>query len=141
MQLKERPVTRAELDMIYEDFRLLEISDGVPQREIRRIELVLEEEGRLIGYASGITEHKWLYLTDLWIEENRRRQGLGSRLLRELEQRAAAEGMEHVYLWTSGPGNPQFYEHNGYQSFAVLEDKYELEGYHQTGLRKELTHT
>ena len=83
-------------------------------------------------------EHKWFYLTDLWVEESRRRKGLGTKLLCMIEQKALSVGMEHIYLWTAGSINSQFYEKNGYERFTVFENKYEVEGYHQFGYRKNL---
>ena len=138
MDISERDISPEELQSIYEDFRKIEIREGIPQREVRRYQYVLEEDGEVVGYVSGITEHKWFYLTDLWVEESRRRKGLGSRLLSMIEEKAASLGMEHVYLWTSGKNNPLFYEKQGYTPFAVLEDKLEVKGCHQTGYRKDL---
>lgn len=138
MNITDREITKKELDFIYDDFRRIEQADGVPLRKTERYQYVLEEGGEVIGYVSGITEHKWFYLTDLWIESSHRRRGLGSRLLVMIEQKAADIGMEHIYLWTAGRINPVFYEKHGYERFAVLEDKYEVEGYHQTGFKKDL---
>ena len=138
MTITERNITPAELESIYDDFREIEISDGVPQRKTERFQYVLEDGGAVIGYVSGITEHKWFYLTDLWIAQPHRRHGLGTKLLTMMEQKAADIGMEHIYLWTAGRINPLFYDKNGYTRFAVLEDKYEVEGYHQIGYRKDI---
>ena len=138
MTVTDRDITSEELKSIYDDFRRIEIRDGVPQRETKRYQFVMEEQGSVIGYVSGLTEHRWFYLTDLWIEESHRRQGLGTELLLMMEQKAAAVGMEHIYLWTSGRINPLFYEKNGYERFTVLEDKYEVAGYHQIGYRKDI---
>ena len=138
MTITERNITPAELESIYDDFREIEISDGVPQRKTERFQFVLEDSGAVIGYVSGITEHKWFYLTDLWIAQPHRRHGLGTKLLTMMEQKAADIGMEHIYLWTAGRINPLFYDKNGYTRFAVLEDKYEVEGYHQIGYRKDI---
>ena len=138
MNITDRDITPSELESIYDDFRRIEIPDGVPQRKTERYQYVLEDNGAVIGYISGITEHKWFYLTDLWVEESHRRQGLGTKLLTMIEQKAADVGMEHIYLWTSGFINPLFYEKNGYERFTVLENKYEIEGYHQIGYRKDI---
>ncbi|MCR5816667.1 MAG: GNAT family N-acetyltransferase [Ruminococcus sp.] len=138
MNISERDITKAELDAIYRDFRNIEIKDGIPQRKTERFEYIAEENDRVIGYVSGITEHKWFYLTDLWVEESRRRKGLGTKLLCMIEQKALSVGMEHIYLWTAGSINSQFYEKNGYERFTVFENKYEVEGYHQFGYRKNL---
>ncbi len=58
MNISERDITPAELESIYDDFRNIEIADGVPQRKTERYQYVFEENGAVIGYVSGITEHK-----------------------------------------------------------------------------------
>ena len=93
MNITERDITPAELKSIYDDFSKIEMTDGVPQRSIDRYQYVLEDNEALIGYVSGITEHKWFYLTDLWIAEAHRHNGLGTKLLSMIEQKAAAVGM------------------------------------------------
>ena len=124
--------------MIYDDFRELDSGYGIPFRPSVRYQFTAEEDGRVIGYVSGITEHKWFYLTDLWVSADHRRKGLGSQLLELMEKKALSVGAEHIYLWTAGPVNPLFYEKHGYTCFAVLENKFGVEGYHQTGFRKAL---
>ena len=118
---------------MYEDFRRIELADGIPQRKEVCYQYILEIDNRIIGFVSGLTEPKWFYLTDLWIEEPRRGDGLGTKLLVMMEEKAKSVGMEHVYLWTTGPRNSRFYEKNGYERFAVLEDKMKVKGYHQIG--------
>ncbi|MBR1752400.1 MAG: GNAT family N-acetyltransferase [Ruminococcus sp.] len=138
VSITDRDITDEELRRIYDDFKSIEAADGVPESEIKRYQFILEEGGSVIGYVSGITEHRWFYLTDLWVESSHRRCGLGSKLLLKMEKKAEEIGMLHIYLWTAGRINPLFYEKNGYTAFTVLENKYEVEGYHQTGYRKDL---
>lgn len=137
MTITQREITRDELQMIYDDFKKIEIADGVPQQEEERYQFTAEENGEVIGFVSGLTKYRWFYLTDMWVDERYRRQGLGSKLLKMMEDKVTANGMEHIYLWTSGRINPFFYEKHGYQSFVIFENFYELEGYHHMGYRKD----
>ncbi|MCL1951234.1 MAG: GNAT family N-acetyltransferase [Oscillospiraceae bacterium] len=137
MQITDREITKPELEDIYKDFRRIELRDGVPDAWQRRLQFLAQEQGVVIGFASGLTNHKWFYLTDLWVHEAYRRQGLGTKLLAMLEERAISVGMEHIYTWTSGFTNPLFYEKQGYQAFAVFEDFFEVKGYHHIGYRKD----
>ena len=138
MEITNRDITTEELNGIYDDFKQIERQDGVPVCAQERLQFVAEKDGVLIGYASGLTNHKWFYVTDLWVHHDYRRQGLGAKLLRLLERDVAALGIKHMYLWTSGFINPRFYEKQGYHVFTVFEDFYEVEGYHQIGYRKDL---
>ena len=138
MNITDRDITEQELQDIYDDFTKIEIQDGVPQLKQERYQFIAEENDIIIGFASGLTNHKWFYLTDLWVHEDYRRHGLGAKLLKMLEYKIKAIGMEHIWTWTTGFINPKFYESQGYEVFTVLEDFCEVKGYHKTGYRKDL---
>ncbi|MDR2569045.1 MAG: GNAT family N-acetyltransferase [Oscillospiraceae bacterium] len=137
MIITDREITKAELDAIYADFKVIEERDGVPHFEQKRHNVVAEENGVVVGFASGLTDHKWFFLSDLWVSEEYRRQGLGTKLLSMLEDSIKTVGIEHIYTWTSGFINPKFYEKQGYYSFTVFEDFFEVKGYHHIGYRKD----
>ena len=137
MIITDRDISKAEYNSICEDFIRIEIKDNIPQKKQVRHQCVAEENGEIIGYASGLTNHRWFFLTDLWVHENHRRKGLGSSLLKMLEAKAVDLGLEHIYTWTSGFINPLFYEKQGYRVFALLENFFEVEGYHHIGYRKD----
>jgi len=137
MLITDRDITEKELRDIYDDFIKIEILDGVPQAERKRYQFIAEENGAVIGFASGLTNHKWFYLSDLWIHEEHRRQGLGSKLLIMLEDKIKSAGIEHIYTWTSGFINPIFYEKHNYKVFTVFEDFFEVKGYHHIGYKKD----
>ena len=137
MKITDREVTQTELDGIYADFKKIEAQDGVPFSEQKRHNVVAEENGIVVGFASGLTHHKWFFLSDMWVHEYYRRQGLGTKLLSMLEDAVKVIGMEHIYTWTSGFTNPIFYEKQGYHKFTVLEDFFEVKDYHHIGYRKD----
>lgn len=139
MTITTRDITKQELEDIYADFKKIEQQDGVPAAPQVRYQYVAEENGIIVGFVSGLTNHKWFCLTDLWVHKDYRRQGMGAKLLRMLEEKIQSIGIEHVYLWTSGFINPLFYEKQGYRVFTVFEDFFEVEGYHHIGYRKDLT--
>ena len=88
--------------------------------------------------ASGLTNHKWFYLSDLWVHEDYRRQGLGANLLTLLEDKIKSIGVEHVYTWTTGyNSNEIFYEKQGYKQCLIFEDFFEVNSGHHICLRKD----
>ena len=135
--ITDRDVTKEELKNIYDDFKKIEVQDGVPQIEQTRYSYTAKENNLVIGFASGLTNHKWFYLSDLWVHEDYRRQGLGAKLLAMLEDKVKSIGMEHIWTWTTGQINSKFYESQGYKIFTIFEDFCEIEGYHKTGYRKD----
>jgi GNAT superfamily N-acetyltransferase len=138
MIITNREITKSELDEIYADFKKIETQDGVPPFEQKRYNITAEENGMVVGFASGLTNHKWFVLTDLWVHEGYKRKGLGTKILSMLEADVKAIGTEHIYTWTSGFTNPKFYEKQGYYAFTVFEDFFEVKGYHHIGYRKDL---
>ena len=140
MKFIDREITKEELKSIYDDFKDIEIQDGLPQIESIRYNVVVEENNNVIGFASGLTNYtKWFYLSDLWVHKDYRRQGIGAKSLRMLEDKIRSAGIKHIYTWTTGFINPKFYESQGYTIFTVFEDFCGVEGYHKTGFRKDLS--
>lgn len=81
-----------------------------------------DETGAIIGGILGGTYWGWLYVDILWVDENRRRQGIGSKLLQKAEQEAARRGCHHVHLDTMSWQAPAFYQKHGYEILGVLSD-------------------
>src|SRR5215469_7854588 len=101
MTITDRDITEQELQDIYDDFKKIEIRDGIPDAPQVRHQFIAEDNGVVIGFASGLTNHKWFYLSDMWVHEDFRRQGLGAKLLKMLEDRVKSIGIEHIYTWTT----------------------------------------
>lgn len=64
---------------------------------------------------------KVAYVDILWVEESCRGQGLGSALLRAVEEAAAAEGCTLIHLDTFDFQAKDFYLRQGYELFGVLD--------------------
>jgi GNAT superfamily N-acetyltransferase len=58
----------------------------------------------------------------LWLEEEARRQRLGSKLLAMAEDEARKRGCKYVYLNTFSFQARPFYEKIGYECFATQDD-------------------
>ena len=78
--------------------------------------------GRIIGGLLGGTYWGWMYVDILWVQEDHRKQGLGSRLLREAEAEAKRRGCHHVHLDTMSWQAPAFYRKHGYEVIGILPD-------------------
>lgn len=84
--------------------------------------LVRDPEGKVIGGLLGGTYWGWLVVEVLWIAEEARKQGLGSRLLERAEEIAIERNCHGVHLDTMSFQAPDFYRRHGYTVFGVLED-------------------
>ena len=81
-----------------------------------------DENGNSIGGILGGTYWGWMYVDILWVHENHRKKGIGSRLLREAEQEAVRRGCHHVHLDTMSWQAPEFYKKHGYEVIGILPD-------------------
>ena len=94
-------------------------------------------EGEILGGLTGYRVWGWLHVDLLWVSEDLRGQGYGSRLLEEAEEEAIRDGCTHAFLDTFDFQALPFYERQGYQRFGVLEG-FPLPGHRQFHLRKDL---
>ena len=80
------------------------------------IQIGIEEDGKLIaGLDACITAFKILYVSTVFVDEEYRRKGVGARLIREMEKRAAALGVNTIRLDTFNWQGKEFYEAMGYE--------------------------
>ena len=80
------------------------------------IRIGIEEDGKLIaGLDACITAFKILYVSTAFVDEEYRRKGIGARLIREMEKRAAALGVNTIRLDTFNWQGKEFYEAMGYE--------------------------
>lgn len=71
------------------------------------------EEGMIVGVLFGLTDFcYWLYVTDLGVDRDYERQGIGARLMKEALERAGGEKDIAVYLIANENAVP-FYQKLG----------------------------
>ena len=109
------------------------LSDGIEQymrskigaRENTPLTFFLrDDEGSIIGGVHGnySAQSGWLYVSTLWVSEQVRSGGYGTRLLERIEREAARRGCTDVYLDTFSFQALEFYRKLGYTVFGELEN-------------------
>jgi len=102
----------------------------------------LEVGGRVVGFTyhapAAMTNRAW-YLYWIAVEKSDHARGLGSRLLRAVEEDVAAAGGRVLFIETSGLAlyepTRRFYLKHGYEQDAVVHDYYAA-GDHMVIFRK-----
>ena len=85
---------------------------------------VENENGEIIGGCiAEAYEYHWsrLLLGELWVDERYRHQGIGSKIIREVERIAREKGCRVVTLGTASYMARPFYEKHGYTGFTTLK--------------------
>ncbi len=75
--------------------------------------------------AAGICGNTWggcFEIRQFWVEEVRRKQGLGTRLLDAAEHEARRRGCRQILLMTFTFQAPAFYAKYGFEVVAVVDD-------------------
>ena len=87
------------------------------------IRLGVEEDGKLVaGLDACVTAFRILYVSTVFVDADRRRQGIGRTLIREMERRAAEMGVDTVRLDTFSWQGREFYEAMGYEAVGSYEN-------------------
>lgn len=77
----------------------------------------------IIGVLSAYTAFAEVYVDDIWVEPNYRKQGVGKALLKALEERYQGKGFNNINLVTSAFQAPGFYRKCGFVLEFVRENK------------------
>ena len=143
ISIENRGMTSEETKRMNLGFDELSLEEGVEIESSERFSFVALKGKTFIGCSSGLAFKNgenysgWFFLTDLFVEKKYRSKGLGSRLLKSIEEKVATLGVKHIWLWTSGYEALKFYHRQDYKKFTEMENWYS-DGSSRVGLRKNL---
>jgi GNAT superfamily N-acetyltransferase len=84
--------------------------------------LVRDTSGRILAGICGSTWGGACEIRQFWVEESQRHCGLGTKLFRAAEQEARRRGCTQIVLTTFSFQAPSFYERNGFEVVATIEN-------------------
>ena len=99
-----------------------QLHTGIPGPFEKLHLFVRDEDGTIRGGLLGGTYWGWLYVSILWLHEDLRGQGFGSRLMSMAEDIARERGCHHAHLDTMSFQALGFYVKLGYSEWGRLED-------------------
>lgn len=86
------------------------------------ISLVLKDsKGIVRGGVTASTVFNVMHLEVLWVDENYRRRGFGSKLVQSAEQLGLAKGCFAAQTWTFSFQGPEFYPTVGYELIGIYD--------------------
>lgn len=83
---------------------------------------VRDEAGGIVGGVTCTLFWQHMHIDFLWVEETKRKEGLGAKLLAEAENFAKQKGARLIKLDSFSFQAPRFYEKHGYTVYGKLED-------------------
>jgi GNAT superfamily N-acetyltransferase len=130
-------VSPAEVDEVERQLYAYNIArTGVTDGE--RVAYALRDAtGSVVGLVSGWTWGGCLEIRLLWLRDDWRGQGWGTRLLQAAEATAVARGCTQALLDTHSFQAPQFYQRQGYAIYGTVDDY--PPGHQKHYLRKRLS--
>jgi GNAT superfamily N-acetyltransferase len=89
-----------------------------------------DDSGELIGGIDCKTKGLWLEIGPFWIDEIHRGQGLGTRMMDQVESEARERGCRKAFVDTFSFQAPDFYERTGYTICGTVTDYPPGHAYH-----------
>ena len=81
-----------------------------------------DENNRKLAGLTGETFGNWLWIRYLFVSEQLRGQGIGSKLLAAAEEEAGQRGCKYAFVDTFSFQAPAFYKKHGYREVFTLKE-------------------
>lgn len=121
-----RESKNGELDLIVDKIVEYNLSKVPLRQEIDFLwinRIIEDVNGQIIaGILSKMYCWNCLYVDVLWVKEEYRKDGLGSKLLKEIEKVAKEKGCHLIHMDTFDFQAKDFYIKHGYEIFGILDE-------------------
>ena len=107
-----------------EEFVNYESQNGVVCNYKKFTFVIRNDEALIVGALDGYTAFAEIYVDDLWVDEDYRRQGYGAHLINELEEHYTNQGYNNINLCANGFAALEFYKKCGFEVEFVRVNEY-----------------
>lgn len=84
---------------------------------------IKDDQGTVVGGVKGsYGNYGWLWIDTLWVSEELRGKGYGTKLMTRIENEAVKNGCTNAYLNSFSFQAVEFYKKIGYIVFGVMKD-------------------
>jgi GNAT superfamily N-acetyltransferase len=119
--IEEREPDQATIDAIRQGLGAYNTAMAGPWNYTPLWIIARDDAGTVQAGLRGGSFWNWLAVEWLWVAEQHRHRGLGSRLLQQAEALARQRGCVGAYLDTFSFQAPAFYRRHGYEEFGRIE--------------------
>ena len=111
-------------DSNYVRNKLIEFnSQNVPNGRYEEINICLKNDNaEIIAGLNSVICWNWMEIDILWVHNDYRKQGYGTKLLEEAEKISREKNCSFIKLNTFSFQAPEFYKKYGYKIIAVIEN-------------------
>lgn len=93
------------------------------QYNFKRFSFIAKEDNETIGYLTGVSYYSEVTINNLVVLKKYRGKGIGTKLIRKVEEHFKGKGFNNINLVTSAFQAPRFYEKCGFKLEFVRENK------------------
>ena len=105
-----------------QQFNELAIDNGVECNYVPYT-FIAKENGETLGFITGHSYYREVYIADLIVFEEHRNKRIGSKLMQAVEEHFKDKGFENMNLTTHSFQAPEFYKKCGFKVDFVRESK------------------
>lgn len=112
----------SEIAYVSENLRLYVEEKFGPANKRAFTAIARDSKQKVIGGLKGFSHWRWLYINQLWVDQNARASGIGKSLLEAAEKEARARGDRGLYVDTFEAKTRDFYLRAGYREIGAIQD-------------------
>ena len=104
------------------EFNKFAIENGV-ECNYKPFAFIAKEDDKIVGLLTGHSYYKEVYISDLIVLEEYRKQHIGSELVKEVENYFKDKQLDNINLTTRRFQAPEFYKKCGFELEFIRKDK------------------